>query len=74
MKLMGISLLYYGVQLLAGLIAFVTVWGWLPLDHWWVRGVDFPRIQIMVLVLLLGLVCWLFGQNGKWGSGCCSQL
>lgn len=69
MKLMGISLLYYGVQLLAGLIAFVTVWGWLPLDHWWVRGVDFPRIQIMVLGIIawIGMLAfWSEWQMGQW--------
>ncbi|MBO1529925.1 endonuclease/exonuclease/phosphatase family protein [Psychrobacter sp. F1192] len=52
---MDISLLFYGMQLLAGFITFVTVWGWLPLDYWWVRVVDFPRIQIMVL----GVIAWL---------------
>ncbi|WP_227671454.1 hypothetical protein [Psychrobacter sp. 72-O-c] len=52
---MDFSLLYYGVQLLAGLIAFITFWGWLPLDNWWVRSVDFPRIQILVL----GIIAWL---------------
>ena len=52
---MDISLLYYGAQWLAGFIAFVTVWGWLPLDNWWVRGVEFPRIQIMVL----GVMAWI---------------
>ena len=51
---MDFPLLYYGVQLLAGLIAFITIWGWLPLDHWWVRSTDFPRIQILVL----GVVAW----------------
>lgn len=69
MKLMDISLLYYGVQLLAGLIAFVTVWGWLPLDHWWVRGVDFPRIQIMVLGIIawIGMLAfWSEWQMGQW--------
>ncbi len=52
---MDISLLYYGAQWLAGFIAFVTIWGWLPLDNWWVRGVEFPRIQIMVL----GVMAWI---------------
>lgn len=52
---MDLSLLYYSVQWLAGLVAFVTIWGWLPLDNWWVRGVDFPRIQIMVL----GVIAWV---------------
>lgn len=60
---MDSSLVYYGVQLLAGLVAFLTAWGWLPLDNWWVRGVEFPRIQILVL----GIVAWvglvLFGSE-----------
>ncbi|MBB3107327.1 endonuclease/exonuclease/phosphatase (EEP) superfamily protein YafD [Psychrobacter luti] len=66
---MDFSLLYYGAQWLAGLIAFVTIWGWLPLDNWWVRGVEFPRIQIMIL----GIAAWIgmlaFGsdwQQGQW--------
>ena len=39
-------------------MVFASVWGLLPLDHWWVRGVDFPRIQILVigLVSLVGLL------------------
>lgn len=50
--------LYFISQLLAGLVVFVSVWGLLPLDHWWIRGVDFPRIQILVigLVSLIGLL------------------
>jgi len=52
---MDLSLLYYALQGLAGFIAFVTIWGWLPLDNWWVRGVEFPRIQIMVL----GISAWV---------------
>lgn len=64
---MDISFLYYGVQGLAGFIAFVTVWGWLPLDNWWVRGVEFPRIQIMVL----GVVAWIgmIGFGAQWQVG-----
>ena len=60
---MDFSLLYYGVQGLAGLIAFVTVWGWLPLDNWWVRSFDFPRIQIIVL----GIIAWI-GMLGFWSE------
>nr|WP_299037820.1 endonuclease/exonuclease/phosphatase family protein [uncultured Psychrobacter sp.] len=66
---MDISLLYYGAQWLAVFITFVTIWGWMPLDNWWVRVVEFPRIQIMVL----GVVAWaamiLFyseWQIGQW--------
>lgn len=42
------------MQVLAGLVTFLTMWGWLPFDHWWIRGVDFPRIQI----LFLGVIAW----------------
>ncbi|MEL0621401.1 endonuclease, partial [Psychrobacter proteolyticus] len=38
-----------------GFIAFVTIWRWLPLDNWWVRADEFPRIQIMVL----GIIAWV---------------
>ena len=66
---MDLSLLYYGAQWLAGFIAFVTIWGLLPLDNWWVRGVEFPRIQIMFLGLAawLGMVIfWSDWQLGQW--------
>lgn len=64
---MDSSSLYYGTQWLAGLITFVTVWGWLPLDNWWVRGVEFPRIQIMVL----GVIAWvgLIVFSSQWQVG-----
>lgn len=67
--IMDFSLLYYGAQWLAGVIAFVTVWGWLPLDNWWVRGVEFPRIQIMSLGVAawIGmLIFWTQWQMGQW--------
>lgn len=66
---MDLSLLYNGAQWLAGFIAFVTIWGWLPLDNWWVRGVDFPRIQIMVLGIIAWIVMitfWSEWQLGQW--------
>ncbi len=52
---MDFILIYYAVQLLAGFVVFVTIWGWLNLDQWWVRAVEFPRIQILVL----GATAWL---------------
>ncbi len=66
---MDLSLLFHSAQILAGFIAFVTVWGWLPFDHWWIRGVDFPRIQILVLGLIAWVVMLLFWsqwQLGQW--------
>lgn len=66
---MDVSLLYASMQWLAGFITFVTIWGWLPLDHWWVRGVDFPRIQILVLGVIAWvgmLLFWSEWQLGQW--------
>lgn len=50
--------LYLMFQILAGLVIFASVWGLLPLDYWWIRGVDFPRIQILFIGLasLIGLL------------------
>lgn len=61
---MDYFILYYAVQVLAGFIAFITIWGMIPLDNWWVRGVEFPRIQILVLGTLawVGLLAFWF----KW--------
>ena len=50
--------LYLMFQILAGLVIFASVWGLLPLDHWWIRGVDFPRIQIL-FIGLASLICLL---------------
>ena len=64
---MDLSLLYYSALIMAGLTSFVTLWGCLPLDNWWVRGVEFPRIQILVLGLLswVGMLCF-FSEWGMW--------
>lgn len=59
---MDILIIYYAAQVLAGFIAFITIWGMLPLDNWWVRGVEFPRIQLIVLGTLawVGLLAFFF--------------
>lgn len=63
---MELSLLYYSALIIAGLTSFVTVWGSLPFDNWWVRGVEFPRIQILVL----GLLSWagMLYFYSEWGG------
>lgn len=66
---MDFIFIYYAVQLLAGLVVFVTIWGWLHFDNWWVRAVEFPRLQILVLGLTawLGMVlCWSQWQHKQW--------
>ncbi|HBH34161.1 MAG TPA: endonuclease [Psychrobacter sp.] len=51
--------LYLMFQILAGLVIFASVWGLLPLDHWWIRGVDFPRIQILFIGLASLIGLWI---------------
>lgn len=65
---MDFSLLYYGAQWLAGFIVFVTIWGGLPLDNWWVRGVEFPRIQIIVVGIITGIILLLFWSEWQFGQ------
>ncbi|XID74544.1 endonuclease/exonuclease/phosphatase family protein [Alkanindiges sp. WGS2144] len=35
------------------LVVFSTLWPLLPRDEWWIRGFDFPRLQI----LSVGIIC-----------------
>lgn len=53
------------LEVMSGGIIFVTVWGLLPLDFWWIRGVDFPRLQILWLgaASLIGMVAVAFWQD-----------
>lgn len=54
-----LDITYTVVRILAALVTLVSAWGFLPLDNWWVRGVDFPRIQIL-FVGIVSLVGMLF--------------
>lgn len=58
-----VDIMHLFFQILAGLVIFLTAWGLLPLDHWWVRATDFPRIQFLVL----GVVS-LIGMSFYYGS------
>ncbi|WP_296405657.1 endonuclease/exonuclease/phosphatase family protein [Psychrobacter sp.] len=59
--------LYLIFQILGGIVVFASIWGLLPLDNWWVRVVDFPRIQILVMGLfsLLGILVVLV-MRSEW--------
>lgn len=45
------------LQVLAGLVIFVTFWAMIPRFEWWIRVADFPRNQFIFLgvIALLGL-------------------
>lgn len=46
--------------LIAVLVVFITYWSWLPLDNWWVRVADFPRLQVAYVGCLVFVVMWGF--------------
>lgn len=61
------------LQILAGLVIFVTFWAMIPWFEWWFRVADFPRVQIIFVGLfaLIGLIIWgesEVGLNQTWDS------
>lgn len=57
------------IEILAGIVIWLTAWSLIPRDEWWFRGADFPRLQILVLgffaliVLLLNVSAWEMRQQ-----------
>ncbi len=37
------------IQILAIIVIWLSFWSLIPRDEWWIRGADFPRLQILVL-------------------------
>lgn len=48
------------VKIIAVIVVWLTFWSLIPRDEWWIRGADFPRLQILVLGLIafVLLVVW----------------
>ncbi|QDK98895.1 endonuclease [Acinetobacter tandoii] len=48
------------VEVLAVTVVVLTFWSLIPRDEWWIRGADFPRLQILALGLLafVFLIFW----------------
>lgn len=55
------------VEILAGLVVWLTFWSLIPRDEWWFRGADFPRLQVLFLggIAFLGLLFW--PSEWTWG-------
>lgn len=60
MSLSEILLSFFGVLMLIPTIASLT-----RFDQWWVRGFDFPRIQISFLILLIIIFSLIFYDFGE---------
>ncbi|KXS39051.1 MAG: hypothetical protein AWU55_849 [Halomonadaceae bacterium T82-2] len=57
-----------GLAVAAALLVLSTLMPLLPLRVWWVRGFDFPRLQLAGLALLTGALALLWG-SGTWQVG-----
>ena len=51
------------VEILAGLVIWLSFWSLIPRDEWWFRGADFPRLQILALgIIAFALLIFLDGE------------
>lgn len=52
------------IEIVAGLVIWLSFWSLIPRDEWWFRGADFPRLQILVLgiIAFFLLIFW----QGEW--------
>ncbi|KAA8733245.1 endonuclease [Acinetobacter qingfengensis] len=48
------------IEIVSGLVIFLTFWSLIPRDEWWIRGTDFPRLQLLGIgfLTLLALLFW----------------
>lgn len=48
------------VELISVFVIWLTFWSLIPRDEWWIRGADFPRLQILALglIALVLLLVW----------------
>lgn len=46
-----LELILWSLEALALMLVFATVWALIPRDEWWVRDLDFPRLQILAVGL-----------------------
>lgn len=50
------------VEIIAVLVIWLTFWSLIPRDEWWIRGADFPRLQILVLGLIAFVLLLVWEQ------------
>jgi endonuclease/exonuclease/phosphatase (EEP) superfamily protein YafD len=61
------------VRVFAGLLVLVSALSIIESDEWWIRIWDFPRVQILVaLVLGAGLALWRDRSYGRWIALACA--
>ncbi len=50
------------VELISVFVIWLTFWSLIPRDEWWIRGADFPRLQILVLGLIALVLILVWDQ------------
>ena len=50
------------VELISVFVIWLTFWSLIPRDEWWIRGADFPRLQILVLGLIAFVLLLVWDQ------------
>ncbi|MCG7598743.1 endonuclease/exonuclease/phosphatase family protein [Halomonas sp. McH1-25] len=58
-----------GLGIVAAALLVATLVPFLNIRHWWVRGFDFPRLQLASLAAITGATQWLWGTaDWRWWS------
>ena len=56
------------VEGLAILVSWLSFWSLIPLDEWWIRGADCPRLQILVLGIIAFVLLRIWEQTWEVSS------
>ena len=56
------------VEGLAILVIWLSFWSLIPRDEWWIRGADFPRLQILVLGIIAFVLLLIWEQTWDMSS------
>ena len=54
------------IQILAIIVIWLSFWSLIPRDEWWIRGADFPRLQILVLGFIAFILFLLVDHPWIW--------
>ncbi|QPF31816.1 endonuclease/exonuclease/phosphatase family protein [Acinetobacter lwoffii] len=54
------------IQILAIIVIWLSFWSLIPRDEWWIRGADFPRLQILVLGFIAFVLFLVLEHPWNW--------
>ena len=54
------------IKILAIIVIWLSFWSLIPRDEWWIRGADFPRLQILVLGFIAFILFLLVYHPWNW--------